>query len=231
MWQGDRLLIKQLRRKPMHPVKSDCQDKSKSWKDKMVTIYACHQPQFITWRQSSRSSGGSTDDNMTTLWVIWILNMAIRGIFLNTTLRAAVHLGRDHDANLHYVKNHLLNSAGLFPWNWKLISEHQEITGVYALQISKMLRGCRQAYCVKRLTGSPTPKSTSSPTLCSVWEKWEMIPFRPGRAKLNGIRKTITSRKRIESTECRRSSSGKYSQEPWRWASSRRFKINEWLTV
>ena len=34
-----------------------------------------------------------------------------------------------------------------------------------------------------------TPKPTSSPTLCSVWEKWEMILLRPGRAKLNGIRK------------------------------------------
>ena len=27
------------------------------------------------------------------------------------------------------------------------------------------------------------------PTLCSEWEKWEMILFQPGRAKLNGIRK------------------------------------------
>ena len=35
----------------------------------------------------------------------------------------------------------------------------------------------------------------------------------------------ITSRIWIESTECRRSSSGKYSQESQRWASSRRFKV------
>ena len=28
------------------------------------------------------------------------LNMAIWGIFLNTTLRAAVHLGQDYEANL-----------------------------------------------------------------------------------------------------------------------------------
>ena len=52
-----------------------------------------------------------------------------------------------------------------------------------------MPRGCRQAYCVKRLIRSPTPKPMSSPTLCSVLEKWEMIPLRPGAAKLNGIRK------------------------------------------
>ena len=49
--------------------------------------------------------------------------------------------------------------------------------------------GCRQAYCVKRLISSPTPKPTSSPTLCSAWWKWEMILLRLGRAKLNGIRK------------------------------------------
>ena len=52
-----------------------------------------------------------------------------------------------------------------------------------------MLRGCRQAHCVERLIGSPTRKPTSSPTLCSVWWKWEMILLRLGRAKLNGIRK------------------------------------------
>ena len=47
--------------------------------------------------------------------------------------------------------------------------------------------------------------------------KWEMILWQPGRAKLNGIRKTITSRNGIESTVCRRSSSGKYSEESQRW--------------
>ena len=40
------------------------------------------------------------------------VNMDIWGIFLNTTLRAAVHLGKDHEANLRYVKNHFWNSVG-----------------------------------------------------------------------------------------------------------------------
>ena len=57
--------------------------------------------------------------------------MAIWSIFLNTTLRAAVHLGQDHDANLHHVKNHLWNSVGqLFNETGKLISEQKEISGV-----------------------------------------------------------------------------------------------------
>ena len=59
------------------------------------------------------------------------VNMAIWGIFLNTTLRAAVHLGQDHEANLRYVKNHFWHSVGqLFNENEKLIGEQKEITGV-----------------------------------------------------------------------------------------------------
>ena len=34
------------------------------------------------------------------------VNMAIWGIFLNTTPQAAVHPGQDYEANLRYVKNH-----------------------------------------------------------------------------------------------------------------------------
>ena len=40
------------------------------------------------------------------------VNMAILGIFLNATLRAAVHLGQDHEVNLRYVKKNLWNSVG-----------------------------------------------------------------------------------------------------------------------
>ena len=41
------------------------------------------------------------------------VNLAIWGMFTNTPLRAAVHLGNDHDVNLRYVKNHLWKTAGL----------------------------------------------------------------------------------------------------------------------
>ena len=47
--------------------------------------------------------GREHDDLMDDLDV----NMAIWGIFMNATLRAAVHLGQDCEANLQYVKNHL----------------------------------------------------------------------------------------------------------------------------
>ena len=64
--------------------------------------------------------------------------------------------------------------------------------------ISKSLRGCRQAYCAAELTESPTPKPTSSPTLCSVCEKWEMILLQPGRAKLNSENNHFKDMNRID---------------------------------
>ena len=57
------------------------------------------------------------------------MNIAIWGIFLSATLRAAV--GQDYEANLRYRKNHLCKSEEqLFNDNAKLIGEQSEITGV-----------------------------------------------------------------------------------------------------
>ena len=51
-------------------------------------------------------------------------------MFMNTTLRAAVHLGKDYDTKLHYPKNHLWDSLGqIFCEIQRLISEQSEILG------------------------------------------------------------------------------------------------------
>ena len=122
------------------------------------------------------------------------VNMAIWGIFLNATLRAAVHLGQDYEANLRYVKDQLWISVGqLFNENEKLIGEQKEITGVSTINFNDFTWMSTSLLCSKAYQIT-TPKPRSSPTLCSVWEKWEMILLQPGRAKLNGIRKTITLR-------------------------------------
>ena len=64
------------------------------------------------------------------------VNVAIWGIFLFATLRAAVHLGQDYEANLWYVKKNLWNSVGqLFNETGKLISEQKEITGVSTIKL------------------------------------------------------------------------------------------------
>ena len=50
--------------------------------------------------------GKQPDDPMEGLNV----NLAIWGMFMNTTLRAAFHLGKDYDKNLRFVKNSLDNN-------------------------------------------------------------------------------------------------------------------------
>ena len=110
--------------------------------------------------------GREHDDPMNDLDV----NMAIWGIFLNATLRAAVHLGQEYEANLRYVRNNLWNSVGqLFRETGKLISEHREITGKSTIDFKAAAWMSTSLLCEKRRIGSPTPKLTSAPTLCSVW--------------------------------------------------------------
>ena len=69
--------------------------------------------------------GREHDDPMNDLDV----NMAIWGIFLNATLRAAVHLGQDYEVNLRCAKKNLWNSVRqIFRETGKLISDQNEIT-------------------------------------------------------------------------------------------------------
>ena len=59
------------------------------------------------------------------------VNIAIWGIFLNATLREAIHPGQDYEVNSRYVKNNLRNSVGqFFNETGKLIGEQTEITCV-----------------------------------------------------------------------------------------------------
>ena len=58
-----------------------------------------------------------------------ILNLAIWEVFMNTTLRAPVHPGKDYDTNLRVVKNYLWQTTGqLFRETEKLISGQTEST-------------------------------------------------------------------------------------------------------
>ena len=58
------------------------------------------------------------------------VNLAIWWMFMNTTLRAAVHLGKDDDMNSKFVKGSLWKTEGqLFKETVKLISGQTETTG------------------------------------------------------------------------------------------------------
>ena len=89
--------------------KSDCQGSPKAEKTEWSHNLRV-SPATVYHMEAVFSIGGKIyergpDDPMDDLDV----KMAIWGIFLNTTLRAAVHLGQDHDANLRFVKKHLEN--------------------------------------------------------------------------------------------------------------------------
>ena len=117
--------------KPYASSKSDRQGSPKAerteWSHNLHVSPATVHHMEAVFSIVGRIYGREHDDPMSDLDV----NTAIWGIFLNTTLRAAVHLGQDHDANLHYLKINLWNSVGLlFRETGKLLSEQGEITGV-----------------------------------------------------------------------------------------------------
>ena len=60
-------------------------------------------------------------------------------MFMNTTLRATVHLGKDNEANLRYVKNHLWKSAGqLLRETEKLVSGQTETAGISVIDFQDL---------------------------------------------------------------------------------------------
>ena len=70
-----------------------------------------------------RSSTDNLDD--------FDVNTATWGIFMNTTLQAAVHLGQDDMENLRFTKNQLLKSVKqLFQVTEKLIEDQKEISNL-----------------------------------------------------------------------------------------------------
>ena len=59
------------------------------------------------------------------------VNAAVWGMFMNTTLQPAVHLGQDYDQNLRIVQNHFWSSLKkLFKETENVIKNQKEITGV-----------------------------------------------------------------------------------------------------
>ena len=72
----------------MHPVTQTAREVKELKETTGHTIFTCLRPQFIIRKQHSRSSGGSTDENMMMLDDLDV-NMAIWCIFLHATLRAA----------------------------------------------------------------------------------------------------------------------------------------------
>ena len=67
------------------------------------------------------------------------VNLGIWKMLMNTTLRAAVHLGKDCEASLRYLKNHLWKTAGqLFKATEKLVSGQTETAGISVIDFQDL---------------------------------------------------------------------------------------------
>ena len=121
------------------------------------------------------------------------VNLAIWESFTNTTLRAAVHLGKDYDLNSRYVKNHLWKTARqLFIETEKLVSRQTETAGISVIDFQDS-RWMSTSLLHNRAYQYSTAKASVFSQLYSVWERWETILLYPGRSKSNGIRTIIVS--------------------------------------
>ena len=88
----------------------------------------------------------SSTDNLDDLNV----NTAKKGIFMNTTLQAAVHLGQDYMDNLRFTKNQLLKSVKqLFPVTKKLIEDQKEISNLTTIDYKELTWSATKLLCDK----------------------------------------------------------------------------------
>ena len=108
---------------------SRASQKSQSNKEATLEHFLSISPQTISCTEAvydmvrkvyERPAGDPMDD--------LDVNVAIWGIFMNATLKAATHLGNDHDVNLRNVKNYSWRSTReLFGEREKLISVRQRL--------------------------------------------------------------------------------------------------------
>ena len=156
--------------KPNASSKSDCQGgleaERKEWSHNLHVSPAMVHNTEAVFSTVKRIYGREHDDPVDDLDV----NMAIWGILLNATLRAAVHLRQDHETKSRYVKNHFWNSVGqFFNENEKLIGEHKEITGVSTINFKDFTWKSTSLLCSKAYQVTKR-QSLRLLRLCALWE-------------------------------------------------------------
>ena len=92
------------------------------------------------------------------------VNTTLRGIFMNVTLQAAVHLGRDNMEILRFTKNQLLKSVKqLFQVPERLIKDQTEISGLTTIDYEQPTWRSTVLLCDKAIEIT-NAKPTSFPT-------------------------------------------------------------------
>ena len=113
--------------------------KSKAYRSDMGTLPPrCRHTHPISRTPPYPWSGKSMEDNLAIPWKILTWIWKFWESFTNTTLRAAVHLGKNYDLNSRYVKNHLWKTAGqLFIETEKLVSGQTETAGMSVIDFPR----------------------------------------------------------------------------------------------
>ena len=170
MWQENRLLMKQLQGNPLHPINQTAiKVQNLKWENGH-TIYTCIQPQITIRKRSSRSSGESTDENMTTLGMIrtWICLLGAyfwmplfkQQFILNKTMRRIYDTWR---IIIGTVRDSI-------PRNWK--TDQWTKRNHWCITIDfKDAMWMSTSSMFEKAFQITNAKPTSSPTRCSVWEK------------------------------------------------------------
>ena len=175
------------------------------------------------WKPSSPWSGKSVEDILAILWKIWTWIWLFGKCSRIPLFEQRFFSEKTVTWIWEFVKNHLWKTAGqLFRETEKLVSGQTETAGI-SLMNFRNLRWMSTSLLHSRAYNIPLPKSTSSPILCSVLEKWETILLNPGRSKSNDIRTTIISANWIELIDNPWISSGRFSKDSLQWQSSMRF--------
>ena len=97
------------------------------------------------------------------------VNAATWGIFLNTALQAAVHLGQDYGEFTICQESSLEVCETVFNETGILIRDQTEITGVTTIDYKEYTWRSTSLLC-DRACRSRMPRPASSPTRCSVSE-------------------------------------------------------------
>ena len=106
--------------------------KSQNNKEATLEHFFAISPQTMSYTEAvydmvRKICGRPADDPVKYLDV----NMTLQGICMNATLKAAVHLGNDHDVNLRHVEKSFWKTTGqLFRETEKLISGQTETSGI-----------------------------------------------------------------------------------------------------
>ena len=162
------------------------------WRIWITSLPYRHITSF-TWMTSTTWSEKSTQDQRTIPWKIWNVNMATWWIFMNATLREAIHLGNDRDVNLRNVQNSTLRTVGQFFGDIeKLISGQTESAGINLID-SQDLRWISAGLLHSRAHRYATGKVYvfSDSVLCL--GRMEDDPTNLGRTILSGIQRPTSS--------------------------------------